>query len=206
MTNKSCKNKKSKLGGKTRKQKIYNMKGCYKRHLLSKRNYKRNSSRKCNYKYMCDHKHICNSRCHTKQNGGCSQSGGKMFGLMPGQPIGEMPGPFIGAPIGSEVNTWPGVSEVPHNGNYYPANLYKVDPQTMMKLGGSIKKSKSKDKNKRNKILKGGLSLVPTVVTNIGRDFGFNFKSAYNALNGYKAPINPMPYNDQFPNSKNLII
>ena len=193
MVKKSFKNKKGKCGGKTRKQKIYNMKGCY----------KRNSSRKCNYKNMCDHKHICNSRCHTKQNGGSSQSGGQMFGLMPGQTIGEMPGPFIGAPIGSQVNTWPGVSEVPHNGNYYPENLYKVDPQTMMKLGGAIRKRKGIN-SKRNKNLKGGL--VPAVVTNIGRDFGFNFKSAYNALNGYKAPINPMPYNDQFPNSKNLII
>ena len=53
---------------------------------------------------------------------------------------------------------------------------------------------------------RGGLSLIPPPVTNIGRDLGFNFKSAYNALNGYKAPINPLPYNDQFPHSKNLIL
>lgn len=102
---------------KTRKQKLYKMKGCYKRNLSKKRNTKKNKM-KCNCHQKCGKK--CNCNCHQRQ--------------------------------------------------------------------------------------RGGLSLIPPPVTNIGRDLGFNFKSAYNALNGYKAPINPLPYNDQFPHSKNLIL
>lgn len=102
---------------KTRKQKLYKMKGCYKRNLSKNRNTKKNKM-KCNCHQKCGKN--CNCNCHQRQ--------------------------------------------------------------------------------------RGGLSLIPPPVTNIGRDLGFNFKSAYNALNGYKAPINPLPYNDQFPHSKNLII
>jgi hypothetical protein len=113
MPRKSLKSRKTK----TRKQKLYKMKGCYKRN-LSKNRKTKTKKMKCNCRQKCGKN--CNCNCHQRQ--------------------------------------------------------------------------------------RGGLSLIPPPVTNIGRDLGFNFKSAYNALNGYKAPINPLPYNDQFPHSKNLII
>jgi hypothetical protein len=38
-------------------------------------------------------------------------------------------------------------------------------------------------------------------MVNLGRDVSFNFKSAYNALNGYSAPVSPLPYKDQLSGS-----
>jgi len=43
--------------------------------------------------------------------------------------------------------------------------------------------------------------LIPQDLVNLGRDVSFNFKSAYNALNGYPAPINSLPYKDQLSGS-----
>jgi hypothetical protein len=45
--------------------------------------------------------------------------------------------------------------------------------------------------------------LIPQDLVNLGRDFTFNIKSTYNALNGYKAPVNPLPYKDQLSHSSN---
>jgi hypothetical protein len=35
-----------------------------------------------------------------------------------------------------------------------------------------------------------------------GREIVFNIQSAMNAVNGSPAPINPLPYKDQFPNRR----
>ena len=37
----------------------------------------------------------------------------------------------------------------------------------------------------------------------LGRDFNYNFKSAYNTLNGYKPPVSPLPYKDQLTGALN---
>ena len=42
--------------------------------------------------------------------------------------------------------------------------------------------------------MRGGASLVPQDLVNLGNDFSYNMKSFYNAINGYKAPVNPAPY------------
>ena len=47
---------------------------------------------------------------------------------------------------------------------------------------------------------KGG-GLLPQDLVNLGRDLSFNFKSAYNTLNGYSAPSSPLPYKDQLSSS-----
>jgi len=38
-------------------------------------------------------------------------------------------------------------------------------------------------------------------LVNLGNDMTFQLKSTYNALNGYNAPTNPLPYKDQFSDS-----
>ena len=43
---------------------------------------------------------------------------------------------------------------------------------------------------------KGG-GLIPQDLLNLGRDFGYNFKTAYNTINGYNPPVNPAPYKGQ---------
>jgi hypothetical protein len=141
----------------------------------------------------------------TAQNGGtcnaCSNSpvmaGGSFY-----KPAAPMPGPFIGQAWTPSISGWPGVDGIGNNRNYLADNLYKVDPQTMMKLGGS-KRIKNKSMNKR------GGGLIPQDLVNLGRDLSFNFKSAYNSLNGYSAPTDPLPYRDQLSSSissKRIII
>jgi hypothetical protein len=54
----------------------------------------------------------------------------------------------------------------------------------------------------KNKSKSGG-GLIPQDLVNLGQDFTYNLKSAYNTLNGYNAPINPLPYKDQLNHSLN---
>ena len=54
----------------------------------------------------------------------------------------------------------------------------------------------SKSMSNKNSISSGG-GLVPQDLLNLGNDISFNVNSAYNALNGYSAPVNPLPYKDQ---------
>jgi hypothetical protein len=54
----------------------------------------------------------------------------------------------------------------------------------------------------KNRAKKGG-GIIPQDLVNLGQDFTFNLKSAYNSLNGYSAPVNPLPYKDQLPQSFN---
>jgi len=128
--------------------------------------------------------------------------------------------PFVGKAWGPLVSQWPGVDGVDSGRNFFTNNLYKVDPQTMMKLGG--RKSKSRSRKSRcngicgpkcactkypakecdcspkckcgcqKKALKGG-SILPDFV-GLGRDLMYNFQSTYNSLNGYNQPTNPKPY------------
>jgi hypothetical protein len=65
----------------------------------------------------------------------------------------------------------------------------------------SKSKSNSKSKSKTNSLKGGGL--VPQDLVNLGSDFTFNLKSAYNAFNGYKPPVDPLPYKGQLTNLYN---
>ena len=157
-----------------KKQKIIFQKGCSRKHLGGK--------------------HKCSMQCHIQKGGSCGgscplQHGGSFYktGLPP------VPGPLQGNPW--TVNT-------KGNENYFANNLYdKGDPQTMMKLnGGSSNKRRSRKNKSRKAVMRGG-SLIPQQLTNLGRDLSFSFKSAYNNMNGYSAPVNPAPYMDQFKSS-----
>lgn len=47
----------------------------------------------------------------------------------------------------------------------------------------------------------GGLTLIPQDVTNLFRSIGFTTGGVYNSAYGYRAPVNPAPYADQFKSS-----
>ena len=197
-----------KRGGKSRskKQRLYKMKGCSK----SKSNSK---SRKLAGGYNCGSTSCpippfswsqmqqrggkTRSGGKTQSGGSCSACGSTILGT--GQnggsfykPAADMPGPFIGQSWTPSISGWPGADGISNNRNYLANNLYnKGDPQTMMKLGGSKRKKRG---------IKGG-GLIPQDLVNLGRDASFNLQSAYNALNGYSAPTNPLPYRDQLSSS-----
>jgi hypothetical protein len=127
---------------------------------------------------------------------GVGQNGGSNF-YKPASPIA---GPFEGQPWGAKVIEWPGVDGIGGNRNYLANNLYNHgDPQTMMQLGGRKKKSRQQKKS-------AGGGIFPQDLVNLGSDFSYNFQSAYNSLNGYNAPVDPLPYKGQLPNNRNFAL
>jgi hypothetical protein len=180
--------------GRTRKQKLYNMKGC-----------SRGCSKGCKHmrnKLMGGYGEGCGSSgCplspyswnQMNMKGGKYMKGGNCASCMKGgnnfyKPAAPLPDPLVGAPWTPSIKGWPGVDGIDNNRNYISNNLYnKGDVQTMMKTGGSKK-------------VKGG-GLIPQNLVDLGRGIEFNLKSVSNTLGGYGAPINPLPYQDQFTKS-----
>ena len=125
---------------------------------------------------------------------GAIQQGGNFY-----KPAAPIPGPFVGQAWTPQVSGWPGVNGISSDRNYLADNLYPVDPQTMMQLDGGKRRVRGSRKSR-------GGGLIPQDLVNLGRNISFNIGSAYNAINGYTAPVNPLPYMDQFPNSTKLIM
>ena len=81
-----------------------------------------------------------------------------------------------------------------------PVAAAPAPPAVPPAKGGKKLRSRSrKSKSRRRK--RGGLNLIPQDLVNLGRDISFNLGSSYNALNGYPAPANPLPYKDQLVNT-----
>ena len=129
-----------------------------------------------------------------------------------------MPGPFIGNAWGPPVSKWPTMDGIGANRNYlknYDSpnnNIVTKNPQLQQltadidagyrTLSSMVGGYKYKNRN-RSRGKKGG-GLIPQDLVNLGQDFTYNLNSAYNALNGYSAPVNPLPYKDQLTNSLSL--
>jgi hypothetical protein len=185
---------KSKSKG-VKKQKIIFQKGCSRKHLGGKHK----CSKKCRLHYS--QSGGCGGSCPLQHGGSCESCGSQKGGWTFKTGLDPVPGPFVGG-------KWTDYTK--GNENYYANNLYdKGDPQTMMKLnGGSSNKGSSKQRSykkrthkkwgKSRKVVMRGGNLIPQQLTNLGRDLSFSFKSAYNNMNGYSAPVNPAPYKDQF--------
>lgn len=129
-----------------------------------------------------------------------NMSGGSNFY----KPAGPMPGPTVGSAwTGKEL---PGMDGIGSNRNYLGPYNTNNDPQQQMSMNDSGYKTMNsmvggytynkKQSSSPSSSKKGG-GLVPQDLVNLGRDFGYNFKTAYNAINGYKAPVDPSPYKGQ---------
>jgi hypothetical protein len=135
---------------------------------------------------------------------GIGQNGGSFY-----KPAGPIPGPFVGQPW--TANSWPGQNGVSNDNNYlasykdvvvndpsYQQSMNDSGYNTMnSKVGGYAykekdKRTRSKSSTNSNSVKGGGL--IPQDLVNLGRGLSYNVNSAYNALNGYKAPVNPLPY------------
>jgi len=126
--------------------------------------------------------------CGKTQKGGCAQclqSGGSANAL-------------VGAPWTSQISSWPGVAGLDGQSNYYSLNTYPVDPQTQtIQETNQITLPRFTGGNSKNS--RGG-GLIPTDLINLGRGVTYGLGSAYNSLNGYPQPVNPLPYKDQLVN------
>lgn len=213
-------NKKSNKLKKTRKQKVYVMRGCSKNPKSCNHNHKKGFSTLGNTDCPncgpnCPH-HL-NRKLNRKLNGGggCGSCGCpispltfKQMNMFGGQQkAGSIPGPIVGSAWGASFKELPGGNDVGGDRNFLKPYDIGKDPQLQMslngagyntmnsKVGGRIKGKRGR-KSYKNKSIKGG-GLIPQDLVNLGSNFSFNLKSAYNSLNGYKAPIDPLPYKDQ---------
>ena len=118
---------------------------------------------------------------------------------------GKIPPPFVpsNSAWGPSVNKWPGVDGVSSSRNYLSPYNTNNDPQQQMSMNNAGYNTKNSlvGGKKNKKLLKKGGGLMPQDLVNLGRDFTYNFKSTYNALNGYKAPVDPSPYKGQLTGS-----
>ncbi len=136
---------------------------------------------------------------------GCRCSDCKMGGSMKEEMKGgnagiPYPNGLVGSSWKSDINTWPGVNGVPGDSNHYPMNNYNTDISRQMKDVGANAPFKG-GRRRRSRKQKGGTlsNFMGQDLINLGRQFQFGVGSAYNALAGYSAPVNPLPWKDQFP-------
>jgi hypothetical protein len=125
----------------------------------------------------------------------CKRKNRKMRGGNKGIPY---PDGLVGSPWTPNPSSWPGVNGIPGDSNYYPNNTYNNDvSRQMVDVGANppfLKGGKRRQKG-------GNLSnLMGQDLVNLGRQFQFGLGSAYNALAGYAAPVNPLPWKDQLTN------
>lgn len=118
------------------------------------------------------------------------------------------PNGLVGNPWTAPVSGWPGVDHINGDRNYLAYNEYKTDPQTATTYTGanppfSIGGKKNTTRRRRQY---GGVfaNSIGQDLINVGRQFQFGLGSAYNALAGYSAPVNPMPWKGQLPTTANL--
>jgi len=158
---KTRRNGRNKCGGKSRKPK-YNMKGCASKcRRMSKGMYggdrpiapmsvkQMNALRggSCSTCPTCATPSSYPSTLGIGQTGGCTSCmrGGGSFYKTDLTPV---PAPFVGKPWGPLISQWPGVDGVDSGRNFFTNNLYKVDPQTMMKLGGKKGKKGERERER----------------------------------------------------------
>jgi len=104
----------------------------------------------------------------------------------------KIPNGLVGDPYLQNISGWPGVDGISGNRNYYSLNEYNIDPQTSIKNIGANRPFLGGKKQKG-----GNLSnFIGQDLINLGRQFEYGIGSAYNALAGYKSPINPLPWKD----------
>jgi hypothetical protein len=157
----------------------------------------------------------CGGTCGLLKGGGKHRSGcrcskckgqkGGNNGLPYGQGLAEMkpilaPSGLTGSSWGADFK-WPGTNTVGGDHNHYSLNKYApVDISRQMQNIGAqppfLGMGGGKRKNKSRKQRGGTLSnFVYEDLVNVGRQVQFGLGSTYNALSGYSAPVNPMPWN-----------
>ena len=136
-----------------------------------------------------------------------SQKGGTCQTCSNIQLGGRIPPPFVpsNSAWGPTANKWPGVDGVPNSRNYLSPYNPDNNPQQQMSMADAGYKTPNSlvGGKKNKKLLKKGGGLIPQDFVNLGRDFSYNFKSAYNSLNGYKPPVDPSPYKGQLTGALN---
>ena len=151
--------------------------------------------KKCGMKKGCNCGMQMGGNCNCgMQMGGCGSCLGGGVPLQSGGGINNGGQALIGAPWTS--SNWPGVAGKDGSPNFYANNKYLVDPQTAMV---SERDQQTFMKGGSRKRRAGGI--IPDDLVNLGRSMVYGIGSAYNTLNGFQPPVNPLPYKDQLVNT-----
>lgn len=136
-----------------------------------------------------------------KHRSECKCSGCKKK-IMKGGNIGiPYPNGLVGSPWTPKIPTWPGVDGIPGNRNFLELNTYNNDVSRRMVDLGSNPPFLKGGKKQRGGTLS---NFLGQDLINLGRQFQFGVGSAYNALAGYSAPVNPLPWKDQIISKGNV--
>lgn len=131
------------------------------------------------------------------QRGGNGLPYGQGLPLMKSIPY---PNGLTGGNWGADFK-WPGTNNVGGDFNHYSENTYNNDvPNQMIATGAQPPFSVGGGrKMRKNKSLKGGgiSNFLYQDLVNVGRQAQFGLGSTYNALRGFSAPVNPMPWQGQ---------
>lgn len=136
--------------------------------------------------------------------GGCSTSNNGI----------PYPDGLVGKPFLNSSNL-PGANGIPGDANYYLLNKYNDDvSRQMINIGANPpflgfkggRRIRHHKKNKQTRKQTGGTfsNFLGQDLINLGRQFTYSIGSAYNSLNGYAAPTNPLPWKGQLPNTSSL--
>jgi hypothetical protein len=122
---------------------------------------------------------------------------------------GSYPNGLTGDPWTPSVQTWPGVNGVNGDNNHYELNTYDNDvSRQMVDVGPSTPYAVGGRRKRRYR--KGGMLFGSNSpfqdVANVGRQVQTGLGGVYNALQGYAAPVSPMPWKNQLPESNNINI
>ena len=158
-------------------------------------------------------KHRSYCKCSTCK--GKKQKGGN--GLPYGQglpPMNDIPYPngLAGAPWNPPIPDWPGVDGISGNRNHLDYNTYSPNDVSRQMIatganppfsvGGTRIKSVKKSRKQKGGIMS---NFLGQDLINLGRQFQYNVGSTYNALNGYQAPVSPLPWKDQMVSTSSKI-
>jgi len=209
---------KSKSKRNTKRQKLYKMKGC------SKQNRKSKSKKSKTKKYRGGNENTNNLERAFPNTGPVmlegelgtpflnsqgNQRGGNCGCGLPAMSGGRMRGGngtgFVGQPWSGSPSDWPGVDGISGNRNYLAQNNFPTDPQTeMISTGAQPPFLGGRGKNKKRQ--KGGSfsNFLAQDLINFGRQFQYGLGTTYNALAGYSAPVNPLPWKDQMMTNRPL--
>jgi hypothetical protein len=115
------------------------------------------------------------------------------------------PNGLVGSSWTPAIGGWPGVDGISGNRNYLELNTYPTDPQTAMIATGAQPPFSIGGRRRKRRQKGGSLSnFLGQDFINLGRQFQHGLGTAYNATAGYAAPVNPLPWKGQLPNSANL--
>jgi hypothetical protein len=120
-----------------------------------------------------------------------------------GNPGIPYPNGLAGSPWTPSISGWPGVDGIQGDRNHFPLNTYNNDiSRQMVDVGpnppfvvGGGKRAKARTQKQRGGTLS---NFLTQDLVNLGRQVQFGVGSAYNALSGYSAPVNPLPWKDQY--------